>query len=92
MIRSFRSRALRRLWEKGEVKQLPAERLERIRLFLDKLDAAAEPEALNTPGAGFHRLSGNNKGRYAISVSANWRITFAFQGEDAIEIDFEDYH
>lgn len=92
MIISFRSRALKRLWEKDEGRQLPPERLEKIKLFLDRLDAAIEPEAMNTPGAGFHKLTGYKTARYAVSVSANWRITFSFAGQDAINVDFEDYH
>lgn len=47
---------------------------------------------MHLPGLGFHQLAGSQKGRFAVSVSANWRITFAFEGENAVEIDFEDYH
>jgi proteic killer suppression protein len=41
---------------------------------------------------GFHALTGNMRGRYAVSVSRNWRITFAWSGTDAIDVDLEDYH
>ena len=41
---------------------------------------------------GFHALTGDKAGRYAITVSRNWRITFAFDGQDAIDVDLEDYH
>ena len=92
MIASFRSRALKRYWERNERAKLPADRIDRIAMILDRLDAAAAPDDLNLPGLGFHRLSGTSKGRYAVSVSANWRITFAWQDHDAIEVDFEDYH
>jgi len=61
-------------------------------MILDRLDAAVEPKALNLPGLAFHQLAGKGKGRFAVSVSANWRITFAFDGENAVEVDFEDYH
>lgn len=40
----------------------------------------------------FHALSGDLRGRYAITVSRNWRLTFAFDGQDATEVDLEDYH
>jgi len=92
MILSFRSRALRRFWEREERSKLPPDRTERINMILDRLDAAAAPDDLNLPGLGFHKLSGAAKGRYAVSVSANWRITFAWQDSDAVEVDFEDYH
>jgi addiction module HigA family antidote len=45
---------------------------------------------MNAPGYGFHALTGNMRGRYAVSVSCNWRITFAWSGTDAIDIDLED--
>ena len=92
MILSFRSRALKRYWERDDVSKLPPDRLERIMMILDRLNAAAKPDDLNLPGLGFHKLSGTSKGRYAVSVSANWRITYGWQDQDAIEVDFEDYH
>jgi len=92
MIQSFRSRALKRLWERNDASKLPPDRLQRITMILDRLDAATSPDDMNLPGFGFHKLSGTSKGRYAVSVSANWRITFAWVEQDAIDVDFEDYH
>lgn len=92
MIQSFRSRALKRLWERNDASKLPPDRLQRITMILDRLDGATSPDDMNLPGFGFHKLSGTSKGRYAASVSANWRITFAWSEQDAIDIDFEDYH
>ena len=92
MILSFRNRTLKRFWERDDASKLPPERLQRIEFILDRLDAAVEPKAMLLPGLGFHQLSGSQKGRFAVSVSANWRITLAFGGENAIDIDFEDYH
>jgi len=50
------------------------------------------PEEMNLPGYRFHRLLGSSKGRYAVDASGNWRITFGWEGEYAIDIDLEDYH
>jgi proteic killer suppression protein len=47
---------------------------------------------MDLPGFGFHALSGNLAGRYAVWISRNWRITFAWSGEDATNVDLEDYH
>jgi proteic killer suppression protein len=47
---------------------------------------------MNLPGLRFHALTGNLKGRFAVLVSPNWRITFAWEGEDAADLDLEDYH
>lgn len=50
------------------------------------------PQALNIPGLKFHALKGGMKGRYAVWASGNYRITFEFDGEDAVNVDLEDYH
>jgi len=92
MIRSFRSRALQRYWERNDASRLPPDRVKRIEMLLDRLDASTKPSDMNLPGLDFHSLSGNNKGRYAVKASANWRITFAWEEEDALQVDFEDYH
>lgn len=54
--------------------------------------AARTPEALNLPGFRLHALKAGDRGRYAIDASGNWRITFAWDGEDAVDVDLEDYH
>ena len=92
MIRSFRSRALQRFWERNDASRLPPDRVKRVTMLLDRLDASVQPADMNLPGLDFHSLSGNNKGRYAVKVSANWRITFGWVEKDAIQVDFEDYH
>ena len=92
MIISIRSKPLKRFWERNDVSKLPPDRVARIAIILDRLNAAVRAEDLNLPGFQFHQLSGASKGRYAVSVSANWRITFGWEGEDAVDVDFEDYH
>lgn len=60
--------------------------------MLDRLDAVAKPEDMAVPGYGFHPLKGARKGACVISVSGNWRITFAFVEGDAVDVNLEDYH
>ncbi|MDR2364647.1 MAG: type II toxin-antitoxin system RelE/ParE family toxin [Zoogloeaceae bacterium] len=55
-------------------------------------DAAVKPEDLDFPGYRVHPLKGDRQGDYAVSVSGNWRLTFRFDGEDATDVDLEDYH
>lgn len=92
MIASFRSRALQRYWERSEARRLPWQYVTRIQMILDRLNTITEPRQMNAPGLRFHALSGNLKGRFAVTVSANWRITFGWSGEDAIDVELEDYH
>jgi proteic killer suppression protein len=77
---------------KSDARKIPADRAERIERMLDSLDAATHPEDMNLPGYRWHPLKGKRKGAYAVDVSGNWRLTFKFDGENAIEVDLEDYH
>ena len=92
MIRTYRSKALRRLVEQGDASKLSVPNIRRLERILTELDSAAAPESMNRPGLRFHGLKGKDKGRYAVDASGNWRITFAWDGDDAIEVDLEDYH
>lgn len=92
MIQSFRTRALKRLWSRNDASGLTSEHRTRIEMILDRLDAATNPGDLNLPGLDFHPLRGSSKGRYAVKVSANYRITFGWDDGDAVDIDYEDYH
>jgi proteic killer suppression protein len=62
----------------------------RIARLLRALDAAIRPGHVNLPGYYFHSLRG--AARWSIRVSGNWRITFGWDGADAIDVDLEDYH
>jgi proteic killer suppression protein len=91
VIRSFPNKALRRFAERGDSSKLSVQNPDRIRRILLALDAARAPEHMNAPSLRFHSLKGRDKGRYAVDASGNWRITFAWKGEDATEVDLEDY-
>ena len=92
MIRSFRSRALKRFAENGDSSKLSVRNVERVTLLLRRLDSVKRPEFMNLPGLFFHALKGQGKGRYSIRVTGNYRLTFGWAGEDAIDVDLEDYH
>lgn len=94
MIASFRNRALERFWTKGKSKGLPADQVSRLTVLLSALDAATKPDDMALPGFAFHPLKGDQKGRYAVKVNANWRVTFGWSpdGPDAVDVDHEDYH
>jgi proteic killer suppression protein len=92
MIRSFRHRGLERFFTRDERRGIPAEFAGRLERILDRLDAATRPEDMNLPGYRFHQLKGERRGTYAVDVSRNWRVTFRFEGEDAVHVELEDYH
>jgi toxin HigB-1 len=92
MIKSFRSKSLRKLFEEGDQRGLPAEQVRRIENRLAALDASIDAEAMNIVGFGFHKLAGDLKGFYAVKVTGNWRIIFRFEDGDAFDVDYLDYH
>ena len=92
MIRSFKHKGLERFFRQSDYRGIPAKSAARIDRMLDALDVAIKPEEMNIPGYRFHRLKGDRADIYAMAVTANLRITFAFEGEDAIRVDLEDYH
>lgn len=92
MIRTFRHRGLELFFKASDHRRIPADRAARIERLLDRLDASKHPNDIRLPGFGWHPLKGKRKGSYAVSVSGNWRITFKFVGEDASDVDLEDYH
>jgi proteic killer suppression protein len=92
LIRSHKSKALRRFAERADASKLSVQNPDRIRRILAQIDAAAVPEDMNLPGLRFHGLKGRDRGRYAVDASGNWRITFGWLEGDAIDVDLEDYH
>jgi len=91
MIESFKHKSLQELFEKGSSAKLQKALAERALRRLDAIDTAKTPEALNVPGFDFHGLQGKPK-RYSVHVNGPWCITFEWQGENAVKVDFENYH
>ena len=92
MITSFRHRGLERLFLSGSKAGVRPEHAERLRLVLGRLAAAVSAHDMDLPGLRLHPLKGRLKGRWSVTVSGNWRVTFAFSGKDAVQVDYEDYH
>lgn len=93
VIKSFRHRAIiERFFRTGSKAGIQAEHATRLRFQLFALDNAKGPGDLNAPGWKLHPLVGALKDHWAVSVSGNWRLTFKFEGEDAILVDYQDYH
>lgn len=92
MIGSFQHRGLKRLYEQDDRSKLPPDMVNRIRDILAALDVAEDPKDLDRPSFRLHPLKGGRKGQWAITVRANWRIVFRFEGRDVHDVDFVDYH
>jgi toxin HigB-1 len=92
VIRSFKSKALRLFAETGDARRLSVPNAKRVRQILLALNVARSPDEMNTPGFRFHALRGNRRGTFAVDASGNYRITFRWDGKDAVDVDLEDYH
>ncbi|WP_353887275.1 type II toxin-antitoxin system RelE/ParE family toxin [uncultured Herbaspirillum sp.] len=92
MIKSFRHKGLQRFFETGSKAGIQAAHADKLRLQLAALDQAIQPEDLSAPAWALHPLKGELKGQWAITVNGNWRLVFAFEGKDAVLVDYRDYH
>ncbi|MCY3567521.1 MAG: type II toxin-antitoxin system RelE/ParE family toxin [Chloroflexi bacterium] len=88
MIRSFRHRGLKELYERGQSSRLAPAHLAKLLRILTALDRSTDPEAMDLPGYRLHRL----RGHHAVVVSADWRVTFRFDDGDVVDVDYVDYH
>ena len=91
-IKSFRHKGLERFFTAGGKAGIQAKHAGRLRLILGRLSVATTPGDMRLPGLDLHELHGPRKGTWAVTVSGNWRITFAFDGRDVGRVDYEDYH
>ena len=92
MIKSFRHKGLKRLFETGDGRKLQPKHLPRLRLILTMLNAATHAGQMNAPALGFHPLKGKAKGLFAVGVDENFRVVFRFDDGHAVDVDYDDYH
>jgi toxin HigB-1 len=91
MIGGFRHKRLEEIHLTGKTRRIGADRIRKCVRVLQLLEAAAQPADVNIAGFRFHELQGNPK-RWSVRVTGNYRITFGWSGENALDVDFEDYH
>ena len=92
MIRQFRHRGLKRLYEHDDWRAINPQHADKIARMLARLEEATRPKDLNLPGFRLHTLKGDLAGYWSITVSGNWRIIFRFEGDNATDLDLVDYH
>ncbi|HZK80856.1 MAG TPA: type II toxin-antitoxin system RelE/ParE family toxin [Humisphaera sp.] len=92
MIKSFKHKGLEKFFLAGKTAGIPSGHSKRLRLILGRLSASQNPLDMALPGLRFHPLKGNLKGFFAVDVSGNWRVVFRFEAQDAVDVDYLDYH
>jgi proteic killer suppression protein len=92
-LASFRHKGLKRLYEKGDSRGVRRELASKIAVILHAIEQARQVEQVaKYPGWRLHPLKGDRRGEWSVWVTGNFRLTFRVDGEDAIDIDLEDYH
>lgn len=92
MIKSLKHKGLKTFFETGSTKGIQSIHTKRLNLLLGALDAINQIEDLNAPSFRLHKLSGDKKELWSITVQANWRITFKFENGNVYVVDYLDYN
>jgi proteic killer suppression protein len=92
MIRTFEHKGVAKFFGTGSKAGIQPKHASKLQDQLGALTNATKPEDMNLPGWGWHPLKSDFAGHWAVSVSGNWRLTFSFEGSDAILVDYQDYH
>ena len=91
-ITGFSHKGLERFFCRGTTAGIQAKHAKRLRLILASLSIAEQPGEMGLLGYNLHPLKGDRRGTWAVQVSGNWRVTFRFDGPDATDVNYEDYH
>ena len=92
MIRSFRHAGLEKFFRTGSKAGIQPAHANRLTEQLTVLNNAVDAQAMNVPGWNLHPLKGEMAEHWSVKVNGNWRMTFRFEGHDAILVDYKDYH
>lgn len=92
MIKTFRHKGLEAFFLTGNKAGIQPHHAAKLERQLLRLSVAKDPSYMNMPGWALHPLTGNLAGHYSVTVNGNWRMTFMFEGEDAVLVDYQDYH
>jgi toxin HigB-1 len=92
MIKTFRHKGVAKFFASGSKAGIQPKHANKLSEQLLRLNSAVSAEDMNLPGWAWHPLSKDLEGHWAVSVSGNWRLTFSFEGKDAILVDYQDYH
>ncbi len=76
----------------GSKKGIQSAHSEKLRRQLVALNRATLPMDMNIPGWRLHPLKGDMEKHWSVIVNGNWRLTFTFEGNDAVLVDYQDYH
>ncbi len=91
-IKSFENKKLQKFFETGTKAGVQPHHSAKLERILDRLDSASDVKDLDYLGSELHQLSGKLKGFWAVKVNGNYRVWFRFEGENAYDVQYGDYH
>lgn len=92
MIKTWKHKGLKKFFDTGNKSDITSSHEKRLKIILQRLNAASSPSDMNTPSMRFHKLQGDLKNFYSVTVNGNWRVIFKFDSTNAIDVDYIDYH
>jgi toxin HigB-1 len=92
MIKSFNHKGLEKFFIEGSKKGIIPEHTAKLERILDRLEASTCPQDMNLPAYKLHELKGRLHDTWSVWVNGNWRVIFKFDGNDAVLVDYQDYH
>ena len=92
LIKSFAHKGLGRFFETDSKAGIQPKDAARLRLILTVLNAAVAPNDMGLPGLDLHPLAGDLAGFWSVKVGGNYRVIFRFEGTDAFDVNYLDYH
>lgn len=92
VIRSFRHAGIEKFFLSGSKAGIQPKHANKLSIQLFALNRAQSPLDVAAPGWELHQLRGVMKSHWSIRVNGNWRLTFAFEEQDVVLVDYQDYH
>jgi proteic killer suppression protein len=92
MIKNFRHKGIEQFFKTGSKAGINAEHASKLSRQLALLNAVQGPQEMDVIGWNLHPLKGDLIDHWSVKVNGNWRLTFTFEGGDAILVDYQDYH
>jgi proteic killer suppression protein len=92
MIKGFRHAGIEKYFTTGSKAGIQPAHAAKLSVQLFQLSRARSARDMDAPGWELHLLRGELRNHWAVKVNGNWRLTFAFEGENAILVDYRDYH
>lgn len=92
MIKSWKHKGLKKFYQTGNASGIIPEHAYRLKVILQLLNVASSAKQMDVPSMNFHKLKGKLKDYYAVTVRANWRVIFQFEGQHAVLVNYLDYH